>query len=112
MRGQGWAPCLPGRQRPHGECLLYKPGKECDTSVVKVRTWNLVNLFVGRATRQQYKHAEQWWGEKVGHCQALRNKMPAALIKTGVLERPPGVALRVCKIDGCFAEFTRCRVEV
>lgn len=46
----GWPPCLPGRQRLYQECLLCMPGKESKTSPVKLRTWNLVNLFVGRAT--------------------------------------------------------------
>lgn len=111
IRSWGWPPCLPGRQTPYQECLLYKPGKEYETRAVKIRTWNLMNLFVGKAG-QQYKHAEQWWGEKVGHCLALKNKTLAALIKTGVLEHPPGVALGVCKIDGCFAVFTRSHTEV
>lgn len=38
--------------------------------------------------------------------------MLVALIKTGVLEHSQGVALGVCKIDRCFAVFTRSHTEV
>ena len=89
----------------------YKPGKEWEIRAVKVRAWNLMDLFTGRAAIQKHggmmrlksQPLPGFEEEDTCNTDPAATSLPQERKHFEDPAAPPEVALEVCRVDEWFA---------